>query len=441
MSLRPSSARREPGFDPQADFDIVDVELRALHDAADPPELPIRPAAAVPPGPTDPVDATSAGNRQEPPLSLGLGEGVFGVRQLSLQLRTGGEPPRPVVEGLSFDLRRGELLGLVGESGAGKSLVGAALIDLLPPGVERLAGKLWFSGQRLDALPPAARAKLRGRRIAAIFQDAQAALDPLFTIGDQLVETVAHHHRLGRSAARQRAIALLGEVGLAPAEARLAQYPHELSGGQRQRVVIALALAGDPEVLIADEPTSALDVTLQAQVIDLLRRLARERGLGVLLITHDLALVAEVCQRVLVLYAGRMVEEGPVVEVLAHPLHPYTAGLLGTMPRLADRAGLPRPIPGHMPSPGHRPPGCAFRPRCPQADSACLQPPEAMIRGTRQRIAVRALGFDGAGEQVAGRVAAPNALPTQWAGQVSCWHPLDAAARPMAADRPPEGRA
>ncbi len=441
MSPPPSVSRREPGFDPQADLEGLAGRLRALHDAADPPAASPGPAEPSDPAATGQAAATASEGRREPPASLGLGEGVFGVRQLSLQLRAAGEPPRPVVEALSFDLRRGEMLGLVGESGAGKSLVGAALIDLLPPGVERLSGKLWFGGQRLDALRPAARAKLRGRRIAAIFQDAQAALDPLFTVGDQLIETVACHHRLGRAAARERALALLGEVGLAPAEARLAQYPHELSGGQRQRVVIALALAGDPEVLIADEPTSALDVTLQAQVIELLRRLARERGLGVLLITHDLGLVAEVCQRVLVLYAGRMVEEGPVVEVLGRPLHPYTAGLLGTLPRLSDRAGLPRPMPGHMPSPGHRPRGCAFQPRCPRADSACLTSPEAVIRGTRQPIAVRALGFDGAGEAVPGRSAAPNALPTQWAGQVSCWHPLDAGPGPSAPDAVSEASA
>lgn len=435
----PPGSRREPGFDSSADLDlgIVDVEAHLLNEdqevarAATATEADPVPDVQAPRGaafvePDSPPEPVPGHKEAAPsPATQSIGEGVFGIRQLSLSTRDASGVVRTLIDDISFDLRRGELMALVGESGAGKSLVGAALMGLLPAGVWPSSGKLWFGGQRLDTLRPAARARLRGRRIAAIFQDANAALDPLFTVGDQLTETLAHHHKLGRAAARERAIVLLGEVGLAPAEARLAQYPHELSGGQRQRVVIALALAGDPEVLIADEPTSALDATLQAQIIDLLQRLARERGLGVLLITHDLGLVAEVCQRVLVLYAGRMVEEGPVPEVLGRPLHPYTAALLGTLPRLAVQARLPRPIPGAMPSAAERPTGCAFAARCPRVGTECAQRPETLIRGTRQRVAVRALGFDRPGEPSSNRLVAPSALPTQWGGQLACWHPLD----------------
>ncbi len=272
---------------------------------------------------------------------------------------------------VSFDIAAGEVLGMVGESGAGKSLTGAALIGLLPPSSELVQGEITLDGQRVDRHDAAAWRRLRGRSIGAIFQDPMTALDPLFTVGQQLIETLRTHHALTASQARARAIEWLQRTGMADAAQRIDLYPHQLSGGLRQRVVIALALAPEPRLLIADEPTTALDVSVQAQVMGLLKRLCREQGTAMLLITHDMGVVAQTCDRVAVMYAGRVVETGAVDAVLARPQHPYTAGLMAAIPRLDAPVGALKQIDGSMPRGDALPAGCAFRPRCPHAFEHC----------------------------------------------------------------------
>ena len=275
------------------------------------------------------------------------------------------------VDGVSFTLDRGEILGVIGESGAGKSLTGAALVGLLDRPARLAGGEVRLAGERIDALSASAWRRIRGRRIGMIFQDPLTALNPLFTIGEQLVETLRAHLPLDRAAARARAVALLAETGLPAPASRLDHYPHQFSGGMRQRVVIALALAAGPELVIADEPTTALDVSIQAQVIALLRRLCREHGTAMVLVTHDMGVVAQTCDRVLVMYAGRVVEEGPVRAVIDAPAHPYTAGLMAAIPSLEDTRARLVQIDGAMPRPGRLPSGCAFHPRCPQAFERC----------------------------------------------------------------------
>jgi peptide/nickel transport system ATP-binding protein len=275
------------------------------------------------------------------------------------------------LDGVSFDIAPGEILGVVGESGAGKSLTGAAIIGLLDPPGRIASGEVRLGGERIDDLPPAALRRIRGRRIGAIFQDPLTSLNPLYTVGRQLVETIRTHLPLDAAAARARAIALLRETGIPAPEARIDHYPHQFSGGMRQRVVIALALAANPELIVADEPTTALDVSIQAQVIGLLQRLCREHGAAVMLITHDMGVIAEACDRVAVMYAGRIVEIGPVRDVIHRPAHPYTAGLMGSIPALdEDRERLVQ-IDGAMPRLDAIPTGCAFHPRCPQAFERC----------------------------------------------------------------------
>jgi ABC-type glutathione transport system ATPase component len=239
-----------------------------------------------------------------------------------------GGPPEPVVRAVSFAIDRGEMVGLVGESGAGKTLTAYAILRLLPAGVRIAAGRVLLEGRDLVPLPEAEMRRVRGRRIAMVFQEPMTALDPTFTIGFQVAEAIRAHRRLGRAAARGEALRLLDRVALAGAARRLDAYPHELSGGQRQRVVIAMALASAPELLLADEPTTALDVTVQAQILDLLRSLREELGLAVLLVTHDLAVVSRTCERALVMYAGELVEDGPVDELFARPAHAHTRALL-----------------------------------------------------------------------------------------------------------------
>ena len=289
------------------------------------------------------------------------------------------------LDGVSFDIAPGEILGLVGESGAGKSLTGAAIIGLLDPPGRVCAGQVLLEGQRIDDLPREAMRRLRGRRIGAIFQDPLTSLDPLQAIGRQLVETLRAHLPLTAAQARERAVELLRQTGLPAPELRLGQYPHELSGGLRQRVVIALALAAEPVLVIADEPTTALDVAVQAQVIRLLRGLTQARGAAVLLITHDMGVVAETCDRVAVMYAGRVVEIGPVDEVIRRPAHPYTAGLMAAVPSLDDGRVRLAQIPGALPRLDEIPSGCAFHPRCPKASARCIEerPELALVRRTR----------------------------------------------------------
>jgi peptide/nickel transport system ATP-binding protein len=276
------------------------------------------------------------------------------------------------LDDVSFDIAPGEVLGVVGESGAGKSLTGAAIIGLLDPPGRIASGEIHFDGRRIDKLPYEEMRKVRGRSIGAIFQDPLTSLDPLYTIGRQLIETIQTHLPVSAGEARQRAIRLLQETGIPAAEERLEQYPHQFSGGMRQRVVIALALAGEPRLIVADEPTTALDVSIQAQIIFLLKRLCKEHGAAVMLVTHDMGVIAETCDRVAVMYAGRIVEIGPVAAVIHAPAHPYTAGLMGSIPAMdEDRARLLQ-IDGAMPRLTAIPTGCAFNPRCPQAFDRCL---------------------------------------------------------------------
>jgi oligopeptide/dipeptide ABC transporter ATP-binding protein len=285
------------------------------------------------------------------------------------------------VRDVSFELEEGATLGLVGESGSGKSATALALLGLLPPNAQVEAGSARFEGRDLFALSARELRAVRGRRIALVFQDPRAAVDPFTTIGRQLADVLDVHLGLRRREARARAAHALAEVGLPDPERRLDSYPHELSGGQRQRVMLAMALLCDPRVLIADEPTTALDATLQAQVLELIATLQKTHGTAVLLITHDLGVVARACERVAVLYAGRVVEEGPVGELFRAPLHPYTRALLDSLPRLGLEREL-RPIPGAPPDPLEREAGCAFAPRCALASARCLAelPPFEVFR-------------------------------------------------------------
>ena len=277
------------------------------------------------------------------------------------------------VDDLSLTIDEGEILGVVGESGAGKSLTGTAVIGLLEPPGRIAGGEIRLGGQRIDNLPREAMRRLRGRQIGAVFQDPLTSLNPLFTVGQQLVETVLTHTDLAPTGARRRAIELLGAVGIPGAERRLDSYPHEFSGGMRQRVVIALALCANPRLVIADEPTTALDVSIQAQILALLKRMSRDHGAAVMLITHDLGVIAETADRVAVMYSGRLVEVGPVQELLQNPRHPYTAGLMESIPlpgRDLDRLAQ---IDGTMPRLHEIPTGCAFHPRCARAFGLCVR--------------------------------------------------------------------
>ncbi len=297
---------------------------------------------------------------------------TLSIRNLKVEIPT-RHGTLTAIDDLSFDIAPGEVLGVVGESGAGKSITGAAIIGLLEPPGRVAGGEIRLAGERIDNLPPAQMRRLRGKRIGMIFQDPLTSLDPLYRIGDQLTETILTHEKLSPAAARDKAERLLVEVGIPAAGQRLSSYPHQFSGGMRQRVVIALALAADPELVIADEPTTALDVSVQAQIIALIKKLCRERGASVMLITHDMGVIAETADRVCVLYAGRLAEIGPVRDVVKHPQHPYTAGLMAAIPSLADELGTRlAQIPGAMPRLGAIPDGCAFHPRCASVFERCV---------------------------------------------------------------------
>jgi peptide/nickel transport system ATP-binding protein len=289
------------------------------------------------------------------------------------------------VDDVSFAIAPGEVLGVVGESGAGKSVTGMALIGLLEPPGRIASGEVRLEGRRIDHLPHEELRRVRGRKIGVVFQDPLTSLNPLYTVGQQLVETIQTHLPLSGARARERAVSLLKEVGIPGAEARFDHYPHHFSGGMRQRVVIALAIAAEPALIIADEPTTALDVSIQAQIIALLRRLARERGTAVMLITHDMGVIAETAQRVAVMYAGRIAEIGPVAQVIHAPRHPYTAGLMGSIPKIASQKHPLMQIDGAMPRLNAIPPGCAFNPRCPNRFERCLADrPELLPAGASQ---------------------------------------------------------
>jgi peptide/nickel transport system ATP-binding protein len=275
------------------------------------------------------------------------------------------------LDDVSFEISAGEVLGVVGESGAGKSLTAAAVIGLLEPPLVQTGGEIRLEGERIDNLPQDALRRIRGKRIGAIFQDPLTSLNPLYTIGRQLTETIRTHLPLSAKAAEARALELLQEVGIPAARERLGAYPHQFSGGMRQRVVIALALAANPRLVIADEPTTALDVSTQAQIIALLKRLCRDHGTAIMLVTHDMGVIAETADRVAVMYAGRVVEIGPVRDIVLAPQHPYTIGLMGAIPAIGHRLERLKQIDGAMPRLGAVPPGCAFNPRCPQVFDRC----------------------------------------------------------------------
>lgn len=277
------------------------------------------------------------------------------------------------VRGVSFDVHAGETVGLVGESGSGKSVTNLAIMGLVPkpPGIVE-GGHAWFEGRDLLALSARQLSEIRGRRIAMIFQDPMTALNPLMTVGQQLTEVTRRHLGLNGKEADRRAIEMLDLVGISGADKRLRSYPHEFSGGMRQRVMIAMALSCEPEILIADEPTTALDVTIQAQILDLLRDLQQRRGTSIIMITHDLGVVANICHRVMVMYAGRIVEKADAGPLFHEPRHPYTEGLLASVPRWdQDRSELLQAIPGQPPDLAHLDLGCSFHPRCPYAEQKC----------------------------------------------------------------------
>ncbi len=313
-------------------------------------------------------------------MNGGAARPLLDVRDLKV-----GLPTRrgflPILNGVDLHVKEGEVLGVVGESGAGKSITGLAVIGLLEPPARVDGGEVWFEGERIDGLSGDALRRIRGARIGVIFQDPLTSLNPLYTIGRQLTETIRTHMDMGADAAERRAVELLDEVGIPAAASRLGAYPHEFSGGMRQRVVIALALCASPRLIIADEPTTALDVSIQAQIIGVLKRLCREHGTAVMLITHDMGVIAETADRVAVMYAGRVIEDGTVAEVVRNASHPYSHGLMGSIPSIGERIGRLPQIRGAMPRVGAVPEGCAFAPRCPEVRDLCRAERPTMMGG------------------------------------------------------------
>ena len=299
-----------------------------------------------------------------------MADTVLEVRDLRVEFptRTG---VLTALDGVSLSIERGEILGVVGESGAGKSMTGLAILGLLEPPGRIAGGEIRLSGARIDTLSEHDMENVRGGRIGAIFQDPLTSLNPLFRVGDQLVETIRLHTDLSKDDARARALALLREVGIPAPENRITAYPHQFSGGMRQRVVIALALCAEPDLIVADEPTTALDVSIQAQITALLRQLCRDRGTAVMLVTHDMGVIAETADRVAVMYAGRIAEMGSVDDVVRRPRHPYTEGLMGSIPGMHGDVEDLQMIPGAMPRLDAIPRGCAFHPRCAHAGPRC----------------------------------------------------------------------
>ena len=309
---------------------------------------------------------------------------VLEVRALEVEIAIPRREPIRPVRGVSFDVQEGGRVGIVGESGSGKSLTALSLLRLLPPRARIAAGEVLLQGSDLAGLSERQMARVRGGRIATVYQDPMSSLNPLQTVGRQITEAISAHERVGRREARRRAVEVLGDVGLPQPERRIDDYPHQFSGGMRQRVMIAMAICTSPEVLIADEPTTALDVTTQARIMDLLRRIVDERRMAVVLITHDLGLASSFCDEIHVMYAGRIVESGAAADVLARPAHPYSVGLLDSICGL-DR-DVERPIAaiaGQPPLPHQLPSGCPFHPRCARAQAVCAEqsPPPVAVDG------------------------------------------------------------
>ncbi len=301
-----------------------------------------------------------------------MSEPLLAVRDLGAWFHTDHGVAK-AVDGVSFDVFPGETLGIVGESGCGKTVTALSVLQLLPePPARIIAGSsIRFGGEELVGAEEARLRALRGNEISMVFQEPMTSLNPVYAVGDQIAEVLRLHRGMNGAGARAEAVRLLDEVGIPDAASRVDDYPHQLSGGMRQRVMIAMALSCEPELLIADEPTTALDVTIQAQILELLAEVKERRGMAVLLITHDLGVVAEVCDRVLVMYAGQIVESGPVEEIFADPRHPYTRGLLDSLPSVSGRRL--EPIPGSVPDATAWPNGCRFRDRCPSAEAQCAQ--------------------------------------------------------------------
>ncbi len=320
-------------------------------------------------------------------MTLSTASPLLSVRDLRIGFDT-ERGPVTAIDGVSFDLRPGEVLGLVGESGCGKSVTALSILGLLPsPPARVLGGEIMFEGtDLLKAKPPTLRA-IRGKRIAMIFQEPMSSLNPVFTIGDQLSETIRKHDGVSRADAQRRAIEMLDTVGIPAAASRLNDYPHHMSGGMRQRVMIAMALSCRPALLLADEPTTALDVTIQAQILDLLRSLQNEFHMAVVMITHDLGVIAEFVDRVAVMYAGKIVETATVIDAFERPRHPYTQGLLASLPSLDRDQDRLAAIPGAVPGPLERLPGCNFAPRCAHARDACKSQPPLYKVGNGHQVA------------------------------------------------------
>jgi peptide/nickel transport system ATP-binding protein len=324
------------------------------------------------------------------------------VKKLSIAFRT-RNGVLPVTNEVSFSIGKAERLGLVGESGCGKTITGLALMRLLDPAVAVVTGEIWLNGRNILALPEREMRSLRGRELAMIFQEPMSALDPVFTVGDQISDAFRAHFPQRSKEAKERTLALLAQVGIAAPQARYNDYPHQMSGGMRQRIMIAMALICEPQLIIADEPTTALDVTVQAQIMELMRELSDRTGTSLLFITHDLGVVAETCQRMVTMYAGQVVEDAPVDSALLTPLHPYTSGLLRSLPRFAKRREPLGSIPGRVPAPQDMIEGCRFKPRCASATFNCEneQVLENVVGSQRKVRCVRASELSLPGVQVA----------------------------------------
>jgi peptide/nickel transport system ATP-binding protein len=306
----------------------------------------------------------------ETPSQKAASSPLLDVRDLGIAFQSGRSKVQ-VTRDVSFSIAPGEIVGLVGESGCGKTVTGLALMGLLPPLTSEVTGEILLEGENLVGMPPREIRLRRGRKISMIFQEPMSALDPVFTIGEQISETLRAHRRVGKKEARERAIDALAKVGIPEPALRYNSYPHQLSGGMRQRAMIAIALVCEPRLLIADEPTTALDVTVQAQIVDVLGELCSRLGMAMLFITHDLGLVAQTCSRLVTMYAGEVVEQGLIDDVLARPRHPYSSGLLRSLPALSARKTTLPSIPGRVPARGQMPEGCRFRPRCGYALPQC----------------------------------------------------------------------
>jgi peptide/nickel transport system ATP-binding protein len=329
------------------------------------------------------LGAAAAGSSFEPRPVVQSTTPLLAVNDLEIFFRQGREWLR-VVEGTSFEVAAGETIGIVGESGSGKTVTGLSILGLLPQGVSRTRGSIKLNGREINGLPESEMRAIRGRRVSMIFQEPMTALDPVFTVGEQIGETLRTHTGCSVREGRDRAIEALAQVGIPLPARRIHEYPHQLSGGMRQRVMIAIALACEPDLLIADEPTTALDVTIQAQIIELLLKLVQARGTSLIFISHNLGVIAQCCTRMVTMYAGQVVETGVIDDVLERPMHPYTSGLLRSMPSLAKPGTRLASIGGRVPPPDDMPAGCHFQPRCSHAIDRCLEP-QPLVRDASGR--------------------------------------------------------